>query len=314
MIKILKYQKMNKKGIFFTILAIALLSLFLISYSVYSFVQNREGINKRIKTMNSYVSSLEKDIPRKLYISGYRIIFVMEEKIVEDGKYMKNISGNFSEAFFTGNLSGKDYVAGGGMLNGVTFPFIVSDINKKANSLNIDVTFINPKVSITQTDPWHVKVILDSNLMIKDKGNLASWNRTSAFYAYIPIENFEDPIYTLNTNAKVVNKFVKTTFPIPISSNITSHAENSYYTNYTYAPSFLQRLQGDLTADPNGNGIESLVNTHKLSQQGFEPPEKCIIDYIYFSSNSPATYIPSGAESWIKIENTPGHIAIYGPA
>src|SRR3989344_6647454 len=104
MIKILKYKKMNKKGIVFTILAIAILSLFAVSYSVYSFVQNREGIDKRIKTMNSYVSSLEEDIPRKLYISGYRIIFLMEEKIIQEGKYLENIDANFSEAFFTGTL------------------------------------------------------------------------------------------------------------------------------------------------------------------------------------------------------------------
>ena len=57
MVKI-KYKKMNKRGMFFTILTIALLSLFLVSYSVYSYAQNREGINKRIKTMNNFVSSL----------------------------------------------------------------------------------------------------------------------------------------------------------------------------------------------------------------------------------------------------------------
>ena len=306
---------MNKKGIFFTILAIALLSLFLISYSVYSFAQNREGINKRIKTMNGYVSSLEKDIPRKLYISGYRVIFIFEKRILDDMKYIEDINSSFSEAFFYGTLGGVNYADSGGMLYEVTFPYIVRDINDNAKRLNLNVTFINPNVSITQDDPWHVKVSLNTTLIIKDKGNLASWNRTSTFYTYIPIENFDDPIYSLNTNKKVLNKFVKTNYSVPISiGNLVAHAGNSYYTNYTGAPNFLKRLQGDLSADPNG--IESLINTTELSHQLIDIQPKCIIDYIYFNSTNPGLncYVPNGAPNWIRIENTPEHIAIYGPA
>lgn len=309
MIKILRYKKMNKKGLFFTILAIALLSLLAVSYSVYSFVENREGIDKRIKTMNSYVSSLEKDIQRKLYISGYRIIFIMEEKIIEKGTYTENINANFSDAFFNGIFYGEDYATNGGILMGVTFPDIVNDINAKAKSLNIDVTFINPKILISQDDPWHVKVSLESNLIIKDRGNLASWNRTSAFYTYIPIENFEDPVYVVNTNAKVVNKFNQTPYDVPVPiGNLQNHAENSYYISNIDAPSFLQRLGGDLNADSNGNGIESLVNTHELSAQGIAVKDKCIVDYLYFSENP--CPVAQTYDNWIKIDEA--HLSVYG--
>ena len=302
---------MNKKGIFFTILAIALLSLFAVSYSVYSFVQNREGIDKRIKTMNSYVSSLEEDIPRKLYISGYRIIFLMEERIIENGEYLKDIDANFSEAFFNGSLYGNDYTAEGGILDGAIFSDIVNDINRNANQLNLDVSFVDPEISISQDDPWHIKVSLQSNLIIRDRGNLAHWNRTSALSAYIPIKNFEDPVYIVNTGARVVNKFVLTNYSVPISiGNLTAHAENSYYINHTDAPSFLQRLGGNLTADPNGNGIESLVNTHKLSNQSIEIKPKCIIDYLYFSDTPCISFITYGDNGWIKIDEA--HSSIYG--
>jgi hypothetical protein len=313
MIKILKYRKMNKKGIFFTILAIALLSLFAVSYSVYSFVQSREGIDKRIKTMNSYVSSLEEDIPRKLYISGYRIIFLMEEKIIEDGQYLKDIDANFSGAFFNGTLYGVNHNATNeGILYGTTFSDIVRDINRNANQLNIDVNFVEPEVSISQDDPWHVKVSLKSNLIIKDKGNLANWSRTSAIYTYIPIKNFEDPVYIVNTGARVVNKFEQTIYS-PVSGNLLLHAENSYYTNHTDAPSFLQRLEGNLTADSNRNGIESLINTHNLSSQGWQVKPKCIIDYIYFNdTNNPATHTPDLSNPWIVIDNSEEHTSLYG--
>ncbi|MDD5192915.1 MAG: hypothetical protein PHH54_01380 [Candidatus Nanoarchaeia archaeon] len=306
---------MNKKGIFFTILAIALLSLFLVSYSVYSFVQNREGINKRIKTMNSYVSSLEEDIPRKLYITGYRIIFVLEEEVIKNGTYITNLNSAFSEAFFNGTIKGIDYTSpdeynNSGLLLESTFEGtdgIKDKINDKANSLNIDVTFINPEVNLSQDDPWHIKVSLKSNLIIKDRGNMALWNKTADYYVYIPIENFEDPLYIVNTNAKVVNKFVKTPYNVPVlTANLTNHFENSYYINHTDAPSFLKRLQGDLSADPNG--IESLVNTHKLSIQGIEVKDRCVIDYLYFSG--PGCDIAEIHDSWIKIDSN--HTETYG--
>lgn len=307
---------MNKKGIFFTILAIALLSLFLVSYSVYSFVQNREGINKRIKTMNSFVSSLDEDIPRKLYIVGYRTIFVLEESVIKNGTYVDNINSTFESAFFNGMINGKDYTAldeygNLGLLYDTIFPDIQEHINERARGLNINISFINPNVSITQDDPWNVKISLKSNLIIRDIGGLALWNKTADYYVYIPIKNFEDPLYIVNTNAKVVNKFVQTPYSIPMPvGDLITHANNSYYINHTDAPSFLKRLQGDLTEDENG--IESLVNTHELSSKGIATIDKAINDYIYFSVNSPLYYNPPGALSWIKIEETSDHKAMYG--
>jgi len=321
MIKALEHKKMNKKAIFFTILAISLLSLFIVSYSVYSFVQNREGIDRRIKTLNSFVSSLEKDVPRKLYISGYRIIFLFNERIVETGDYINNIDAKFSEAFFDGEIEGVDYRTGedqfGELLYGSTYSDIVDKINEKAKSLNVEVKFNNPTIEITQDDPWHVKVSLKSDLLIQDKGKLAKWEKASVLSAYIPIESFEDPLYIKNTNAMIVNKFKQTTYALPILGNdLLNHAENSYYIAHADAPSFLQRLKGDLSADPYGNGIESLVNTHELSSiqdilliHGITVQDKCIIDYVYFDpSNNPeitATY-----NDWIKLCGD--HSGVYG--
>jgi len=37
-----------------------------------------------------------------------------------------------------------------------------------------------------------VKVTLVADLLIRDRGNLALWNKTIVSYAYIPLEEFED--------------------------------------------------------------------------------------------------------------------------
>ena len=71
----------GKKGMFFVIAAIALISLFLLFYALYFSVNDRKAVNRRVETMNSFLLSLEKDLPRQIYISGFRFIFLIEKKI-----------------------------------------------------------------------------------------------------------------------------------------------------------------------------------------------------------------------------------------
>ena len=90
-------------------------------------------------------------------------------------------------------------------------------------------------------------------------------------------------------------------------SNLQKHVDNSLYINSSLAPSFLDRLQGKLSA--NANGIESLVNLQKLSNQGLSISSKSVVDYIYFSSNNPSSYNINGMYNWFRLDND--HLDIY---
>ena len=46
-------KKKNKKAMFFTILAVTLLTFFLLMYSLYSETRRDDSINNRINTMNN---------------------------------------------------------------------------------------------------------------------------------------------------------------------------------------------------------------------------------------------------------------------
>ena len=90
-------------------------------------------------------------------------------------------------------------------------------------------------------------------------------------------------------------------------SNLKKHVENSYYINSSLAPGFLNRLQGKLSS--NANGIESLVNLQKLSNQGITIKSKSVVDYIYFSENNPVSYPIIGMQNWFRIDEA--HLDIY---
>jgi hypothetical protein len=71
----------NKRGMFFTIIAIMLLSIFLISFYLYSESKENNSIKERITSINNFIFSLEKDVSRQGYISGYRALLALEDHI-----------------------------------------------------------------------------------------------------------------------------------------------------------------------------------------------------------------------------------------
>jgi len=130
----------------------------------------------------------------------------------------------------------------------------------------------------------------------------------------IPVEGFEDPFYTINSNARVSRKIYSTIYEGNYVSggdysNLIEHVNKGYYSANTDAPSFLKKLEGDFSADENG--IESFVILPEFSAQGLSVKDKTCIDYIYFSSNTPVSYSYSSVANWFKIDNEDDHLNKY---
>lgn len=299
----------NKRGIFFTAFVIVVLSLFVISFTFFSHSTERKTTQDRVLTLNNFVFSVEKDIPRQLKISAFRIIFLLQKDVIESGSYVADISSAFDEAFFTGTINGKSSQEINSIMQGAKFSDIVSSLQEdKAKKINANVSLLSPSITITQDDPWNVKLTLTTNIIIKDLSNLAVWNKTVNISTYVSIQNFEDLLYIKSTNGLVTNKIIKDPYNGTYvqgsdTSNLYDLAQNSYYINSTDAPSFLDRMQGINGQNPNG--IESIVNLPKLSSQGVSVQSKSVIDHIYFSSSNPSScnILPAGMPSWFRLDN-----------
>jgi hypothetical protein len=249
----------NKKGIFFIGMTIVILTLFFVSYTFFSQTSERKAIQNRIETMNSFLFSIEQDVPRQIHTSGFRIIFLLEKRIIDKGGYITDVNESFQEAFFNGTIEGTTSEEIQILMNGVKFSDIQDGINQKANKISAELIFIDPEFSIKQEDPWNVMIELETKLSLKDLSNLVSWNRTSVFVALVPIEGFEDPIYPIeNNNPSTTNKINKTVYASFDSSNVLLHAQNTFYVANSDAPSFLDRLEGKISSS-NAQGIESLA-------------------------------------------------------
>ena len=83
------------------------------------------------------------------------------------------------------------------------------------------------------------------------------------------------------------------------------------YTNSSDGPSFLMRLEGNLSNDPDGNGIESFIYIPYFEPfPWFSKEDRTVIDYLYFDGDDPGSHQVPGMWSWFWID-TP-HDSKYG--
>ncbi len=295
------------KGMFFTLSALLLLSLFILSYTLYQSTNEIKSTTKRVETLNAFLFSTEKDLERQIYIASFRTIFLLEDHITQTGTYVTNISALMNEGVFNGTLYGQPQP----ILAGATFSDIQSSIIQNAQKINANITLTNASLNVSQHDPWKVDVTLTVDLSLHDANDVASWTRKEVIIAQVPVNNFEDPLYLVGTNGLVTTQIKKTPYTPFVQgtnvSNLLAHTLGFYYTESTLAPSFLDRLQGQTTASPYG--IESLVNLNELSSRGVAVRDKSVVDYIYFGSQTPVTAQVQGMPSWFKLDQP--HWSLY---
>lgn len=298
---------MKKRGMFFTVIALTLIALFLISYAVYSVVQDREPVNKRVDSMNNFIFSLEQDMSRQVYISGYRALAALDGHVTTKGTFLSNSREALKEALLNGTLNSQQI----NLMEGYRLEDWAPRIESLSNSINLLASYSIKNISVSQDDPWSVKIEIIVDMNLSDKSNLASWNKTQKISSRIEIIGFEDPLYLMNTNGKITNRINKTVY-LPLVqgsdiSNLSLHTQSSSYISSPLAPSFLDRLEGKTSG--NEQGIESLVYTPELSAQGINVKDKSVVDYIYFSSINPDSKRIQGMPFWFKLDEA--HLSVY---
>jgi len=295
---------MHKRGQVFTVLAIVIILLMFVSFEIFSIIHERQAIRTRVSTMDSFLHSIEKNLERQMYISGFRILFLAENEITTSAEYI-DVEEFFNEGFFNGTVNGIP----NDILIGATYEDLINSVNDKANKINAEVKMSDYVFEIGQDDPWHVKFSISFDFVMSDLQDLAKWEKTQNITAFIPIAGFQDPIYILNTGAQVSRTINQTIYEgnyvnAGDVTNLSLHVEKGYYAANSNAPSFLNRLEGNFTGDVNG--IESFV---KIPELPGSVETKTCIDYFYFSSSNPSASTVTGMPSWFRIDD--GHKIKY---
>jgi hypothetical protein len=299
----------SKKGLFYmyvsSIILLVVIALFL-TQNEYGFVDKQEVVQTRIISINDFLSDIDSDSERVIYVSSFRSLIALEDYISKTGSYLNDTEETFKTAFYNGTING----ASVDVLKNSTYQDYLAKLRQISLLSGTDIYLNVTDVTLYQDSPWSVKVIVTAHVYVNDTRGLAYWEFDKNYTTEVPLQNIRDPIYSVGTYGKVPNTIRQTNVTdfIDQATNSTLglqiHNNNSFYYPNTNAPSFLMRLSGNFS--PSQYGIESLVYTPELDTQGVSyESSKSIVDYVFFSNISGYTSKACSVKNmptWFKID------------
>ncbi|MBN1544278.1 hypothetical protein JW898_02335 [Candidatus Woesearchaeota archaeon] len=308
----------NRKGIFFTLIAVSLLGVILFSYTVtysYSLQEKSSIIETRVDTMNRFLQGIDADMKNAIYISGYRAIVGLTDFVTLNGTYVTNTTDALMELFIDGTVEG---CSSSLMLNN-TFPYWIGKIGEKGAEIGVNVTVNVNSISVYQTSPWSVRFVVDSAINLTDLQSTAEWYKEKSICSDISIIGFEDPWYALHTNGMIMKRINQTVHEGNFTvgndtSNLHDHVAKTYYVAFNASPDFLMRFENDHNASVYG--IESMVN--KTEVLNYCSLDTSSVDTLCWRRSSAATWgVKDMNDTNFKIDNETndagmGRIGLYG--
>ena len=309
----------SKKGIFFTLIAVALLGIILFSYSTtyrYSLQEKSSIIETRVDTMNRFLNSVDADMENAIYIAGYRSVVALTDYVTTNGTYVTSTTAALEELFLNGTIEGYSTIL---MVNN-TFVDWMGKIKDKGQEVGINMTMEVTGVTVIQTSPWDLRFSVDSTVNISDQKSTANWSQDKTLSSVISILGFEDPWYALHTSGMIVKRINQSSYDNNFSvsndtTNLALHVKNTYYIAWNASPSFMQRFENDHA--PHEFGIESMVN--KTEIMNYCSASISSVDTICWRQNgSVSTWNVEGMNASFRIDNqtapgtTTGRIERYG--
>ncbi len=306
----------SRRGVVYLISALILVAFaltILFARTPATQLERSMSIQERIRTLDGFLRDLDADVPRAAYIAGYRALLAMEQYVSERG-YVPHPEPLLREAFLNGTLDGDAYP----VLENSSFQLYLARAQRTAQDVGIRLTITLNDVTLRQDTPWSITAQLNMSFNVTDKDGLARWDYTATIPAEISILGTRDPVYIVGTLGRVPNTFRKSPYSNDemVDGNDTTVLYNEtaamYYREDPHAPSYLQRLAGNLTGTSK-NGISSLVNLDALNTQGLLiKTYTSIVDNIYFSNQTPTIWCPDPAagsplQTWFQLDDEHYH-------
>ncbi|MFH0978935.1 MAG: hypothetical protein V1837_06580 [Candidatus Woesearchaeota archaeon] len=284
-------MEMKKRAVFFTLLAIILVGLFIASFSFYvpyHESKKTDVIEVRINSMNQLLRSVNSDMQRALYISSFRAIFSLIQHITSEGTYLSDAEHDFKLMLLNGTIDpGAEVVF---HMDNQTIINWTKKIMRLAEQVDLNLTIRVVNVTLSQSSPWTLNPTITMNISLTDKKKTASWQQLSTITASVPVDVFEEPVYAVMTNGSASMLIVRSNISVWNISALKKHLNQTTFIQFTGAPSFLQRLEGNIGYS-SPYGIEALVNKTELERFADLPmTERSSVDYLYFGSAAHKNY------------------------
>jgi len=285
----------SKKGVFFTFMAILVVSVLVLAFSSDVYVTSKNKIpviKSRVKTADNYLRNLETSyLETSLYTSSYNALKSIILYIIYEDDFLvseNDLNAKFKEVLLSGTIDGADINNMGiTLMQDNTFIYRLEDIERMSQDvLHITTSFDEDNINTiifqsNDTGPWQVGVNLTMNYSV-DAG-IASWNKRETFSIIISIIGFDDPLYLINSGYSHQIKetsFNDTEWNV---DTLMGHIENQTYRHESnesteHSPSYLMRFYESYSPSLCC-GIESMINETLCDGE----TGKSYVDYCFWS-------------------------------
>ncbi|MEM7825089.1 MAG: hypothetical protein QXO27_03910 [Candidatus Aenigmatarchaeota archaeon] len=258
------------KGILFTcIMVLAALSLVVfisIQKSLISFYGEKIAVETRVNAMNNFYDSIINDASKALGIISKRAISTAVGYVIVNGKGLEEANVTIKELILNGTIDNIKQL----LMENSTFPDWIDKMEQigAVNGFNTNLTVLD--LNVKPYDSFNLFLIVSLDINITDEHIDATIKRITNVSQLVSIDDFEDPLYPLNTQGRVVNIIVRS----PYWNNFTqklieSSGSNGWFygksvvinsSNQSGIQSVQDKNQKVLVTD-NTVGIESLANS-----------------------------------------------------
>ena len=285
---------MNKKSVIFTLISTILLSIILLTFLIVSNNQSSirtQTANSEVQTLNAFIKAANEEyIPKVIELSGIQATRSIVKYIENTGAYLNPETNPdiiydaiMKDGYFLETKQDLMFEEG----YNYTLRYLFDEVGYLANLTGIDFNYANiNSIDVYQEEPFYLTISLNVyyNISSKDQDTFFYYPNQNVT-AKIPLYNFRDPARIIeNENLGLATRNV-TIFEAKHQewneSALISDIETITYVASTTAPSFLQRLTGQLSS-PSPYGIASFINTRYYAN----PNHYTTTDYYYFTENS----------------------------
>ncbi len=307
----------GKKGMFFTLIAILIVSVLFITFSPRHGLAIKGQVSfteSRISAADDFVETVKASyMPMALRMASYNALNALSEYLKQRNNSLfadyDELNRNFAEVMLNGSIyceiGGRnehipiDECLGSGktFMGNRNFTQRLRDIEKSSKAiLQIDTNFSRDwygdyNVVLFQnnaTGPFQAGVNVTINFSVN--AGIAWWNDTERISTVFSFDGIEDPLYSVKSQSGIgalhTNVFNQTNLTSWNITNTFWEIEWRRYRHDKEGSSFLTRFtESDVRSECCG--IESLINPFVMASAGVGDIEKPYSDWCFFGTRCP---------------------------
>ena len=305
----------NKKGLFFTLIAILMVAVFFAALSPRQGDDLRDKIpvtEARMAVADNFITLLRTAyIPAALRTSSYNAMVSISEYQKSNGLRFGSydeLQRHFAEVMINGSMDCGTYRSveqcicnctstNLSYMKNKTLTKRLRDIVELSDSdlqIRTNFSYRDYKVSLFQdngTGPFQVGV--NATINFTSTNGLAWWNFTETYSVVLNVEGIEDPLYGVESRNVTqdgtiyTNRFVETNITEWNATTVFKQIDERKYAYNPRGTSILTRFTVANESSPCC-GIESFINTHVMNNSNITGTTgKSFVDWCFFGDRCP---------------------------